>query len=228
MATTITLLLDRSGSMRPKLDNTIAGVNAYLETVQAAPEANEIFGTLITFDSSSIDTICKGLPVKQIPQLNRENYVPRDSTPLIEALIKTIEAVAIKAVADKVIIVTMTDGEENASAPEYTNARLQALIAEKRLLGWEFISLGAGFDNYGQAARVGIGAVNTMSYDSTNVAATQSAYVSAANASLRGARGQSIDFSAQEKLDAGDKFAVSPAAVKAPEPPKIDRLAVDL
>lgn len=205
--TLVTFLLDRTGSMEPIRDDTIGAFNAYLETLQADPDA--VFFSLLTFDAMSLDKLHVNQPVKDIPRLSRETFVPRGATPLIDASYKTIKAVekSINGGDTQVVICIQTDGEENAST-EFTWDQLNALIKEKSDAGWQFNFMGAGIDAYKQGKRMGIAAVNTMSYDSTDAAATQAAFKSSAANTMSFARGMSMNtsYSAQQRADAGDKF----------------------
>jgi hypothetical protein len=90
--TLVTFLLDRTGSMEAIRDDTIGGFNAYIGGLKGAGEV-EIDFTLIQFDSISIDKICVAVPIAQIAKLTRDSYQPRGSTPLIDAAVKTINAV---------------------------------------------------------------------------------------------------------------------------------------
>ena len=90
--TLVTFLLDRTGSMEAIRDDTIGGFNAYLDGLKGNGAAAIEF-TLIQFDSVSIDKICVAVPIAKVDKLTRETYQPRASTPLIDATVKTINAV---------------------------------------------------------------------------------------------------------------------------------------
>src|SRR5260221_14561392 len=77
--TLVTFLLDRTGSMEPIKDDTIGAFNAYLDGLQKA--ATSIDFTFVQFDSISIDKVCVGMPVAQVPRLDASTYQPRASTP---------------------------------------------------------------------------------------------------------------------------------------------------
>jgi hypothetical protein len=207
----VTFLLDRTWSMRTIKAATIEGFNGYLGGLQAEKDANIAF-TLITFDDVSIDCIHVAVPVRDAIPLNESTFVPRGSTPLIEAATKTILAVEQSLVerTDKprIVICIQTDGEENRSGPEYTLARLRSLIAEKQALGWEFNFMGSGIDAYDQAARYGFKTANTMSYDAADVGATRHAFAaSASNASnFAAGRTASASYSTAQRTASGDKF----------------------
>ena len=233
MKSRVIFLLDRSGSMQHIIDDTMGGFNTYLEELQKGDEADEMTMTRVQFDNMSIDTEFKDQPIKSVPGLDRDNFQPRGSTPLLEAAIKTIEAASAKEFSGKTVFVIMTDGQENTSKPEYTNARLSDLIAQKYAEDWRFVFLGAGIDAYAQAQAVGIGAGSTMSYNARDAAATKSGYTSLAANTRSFAAGQAMnmDFSTEQKRGAGDKFAEGvmgrlsekkPEMLRTPDPRKVD------
>ena len=206
----VTFLLDRSGSMHVCKKATIEGFNAYIGGLQAEKQAKIGF-TFLQFDTESLDKVHVDVPVAQVPNLNDSTYQPRGGTPLIDAAVKTIHAVA-EAVGrrddkPKVVICFQTDGEENSST-DHTWEGLKSLIAEKQRLGWQFNFLGAGIDAYQQGARMGIATVNTMSYDHTDPVKTRSAFrsIGASAASYSSGKSHDTHFSLRAKLDAGDAF----------------------
>jgi uncharacterized protein YegL len=222
----VTFLLDKSSSMSICLDATIEGFNGYLATLQAEADADIDF-TFLQFDTFSLDKVCVAMPVRDVRKLSRETYQPRGGTPLIDAAVKTIRAVeaSLSSRSDKprVVVCIQTDGEENSSR-DHTWEELRTLIAAKTEQGWEFNFLGAGIDAYSQGARMGIAAMNTMSYDNTNLGSTREAFTaSAMNASGYAAgRIATSAYSGEQRSASGDRFAgahglpaagVTPAAV---------------
>jgi hypothetical protein len=205
--TLVTFLLDRTGSMESVRDDTIGAFNTYLDTLQQ--DGDLLYFTLIQFDSMSVDKVHVNEPVKEIPRLTRETFVPRASTPLIDAACKTIKAVE-KSVSGspqtKIVICIQTDGQENAST-EHTWEELNALIKAKFEQGWQFNFMGAGIDAYAQASRMGISRDQTLAY-SKDVAATRSAFsASAENTRLYALGALSRPaFSKKQKRAAGDKY----------------------
>jgi hypothetical protein len=205
--TLVTFLLDRTGSMEAIRDDTIGAFNTYLDTLKRDSEG--LYFTLIQFDSMGVDKLYVNEPVKNVPQLTRETFVPRASTPLIDAAYKTIKAVE-KAVSgnpsNKVVICIQTDGQENSST-EHSWDALNALIKEKFEAGWQFNFMGAGIDAYQQASRMGISADQTVAY-SKDAAATRMAFRASAENTALYSRGslRSTAYSKKQKRAAGDKF----------------------
>jgi hypothetical protein len=206
--TLVTFLLDRTGSMEPIRDDTIGAFNAYLDVLKGG---DEIYFTLIQFDSMGVEKLHVDEPVNSVPRLTRESFVPRAATPLIDAAYKTIKAVE-KSVAGnpatKVVICIQTDGQENAST-EHGWAELNALIKEKSEAGWQFNFMGASIDAYQQAAQMGISADQTLSYDSRDRAAASAAFSATAENTLAYALSSSpsTGYSRGQKRAAKDQYS---------------------
>lgn len=219
--TLVTFLLDRSGSMSSCLGSTIEAFNGYLDGLKDTSSLNF---SLIQFDYNmgvmDLNKVCVGIPVKDAPRLSRENYVPRGSTPLIDASYTVIKAVETslddKPKDTKVVVCIQTDGQENASRL-HNWEELAALIKSKQDAGWQFNFMGAGIDAYQQGRQMGIQPQSTMSYDHTDKVATSSAFRNRATATAMYASGQAatMDFSSEEKLAAGDKFDPDGAKARA-------------
>jgi hypothetical protein len=208
--TLVTFLLDRSGSMEVVRDDTIGAFNAYLDDLKAGDSA-EILFNLVQFDSQGLDKVCIRRPIAEVQRLDRNSYVPRDYTPLIDAAYTTIKAVETSLNGDaetKVVICVQTDGEENASK-EHSWDELRALVKEKAALGWQFNFMGAGIDAYDQGARMGIAADQTLSYDHLDPVANKAAFMAAAENTRLYSRGamESTSYSDAQKRAAGDKYA---------------------
>jgi len=160
-ATHISVLLDRSGSMGTVKDETITGFNYFLKEQKDAGD-NATF-TLVQFDSESTDVVHEARQIREVPDLNQDTYLPRGSTPLLDALGQTIISTG-KTLAgipesnrpDKVVFVVITDGEENASH-QFTKARVKEMIDHQTgKYNWKFIFLGANQDAFAEAGSVGI------------------------------------------------------------------------
>jgi len=117
----IAVILDRTGSMESIRDDTIGGFNAFLNEQKQQPGKATL--TLVQFDSQDpYEVIHQVKTIQEVSELTRETYVPRASTPLLDAIGRGINDLE-KSVADmkegdrpsKVVFVVITDGQENAS-----------------------------------------------------------------------------------------------------------------
>jgi hypothetical protein len=162
-------LLDRTGSMQRIRSDVIGGVNGFLADQRSKP--GECVLTLVQFDDREpFEILCEAKPIAEVPELTDAVYIPRGSTPLLDAEGKLIvhaeERTAARAAAgeplEAVIYATYTDGEENASR-EWTYEMLTDKKSEHES-DWAFLYLGVDHDATAQALRVGTQVVNTTSY----------------------------------------------------------------
>jgi len=136
-------LLDRSGSMEICRDDTIDGMNAFIESQRSLGGTM----TLCMFDHN-FDIIYEKVAIETAPLLTRDTFVPRGGTSLYDAMGKILKM----NLADDAMVIILTDGEENSSH-DYTAAHIKDLVEMKK---WQFVYLGANQDAVFNAARIGI------------------------------------------------------------------------
>lgn len=173
--TIVGFLLDETGSMITCKEATISGFNEYIKTLK---KEKNVFVTLTKFNSKKVQIVYSEKAISKVPELDNKNYTPMELTPLYDAIGRTIidiEKTAKKA--DKVLIVIMTDGQENCSK-EYTRTDIFTLIKEKEKLGWTFVYLGADHNAYQESQKFGVAAGNTMQFNKTETRATFSSLAS--------------------------------------------------
>lgn len=187
----VTILLDRSGSMDSMKEAAVAGINKFITDVKSEP--GEGCWTLATFDDQHSAKgagerfphyVFSAVPDAEVPTLN--DFAPRGGTALVDAFCKVIldirERLAtlleIERQNRKVMIVVITDGQENQSI-EFTSEKLRELVGEAQgKEGWEFIYLGANQDAFAVAAQYNVtrsmnyagltaGSVTANSYEAT-------------------------------------------------------------
>jgi len=141
--THVRILLDRSGSMDSCREGTVSGFNQYLRDQQAQPDDGTTLA-MVQFDSESYDNLFDR-PIKDVTPMTERDFQPRASTPLHDAMGRCIDETLRDHRNDKVLMVIITDGFENASH-EYTMERLAQMIKDRRDAGWEFIFLAANQD----------------------------------------------------------------------------------
>merc|ERR1712187_798877 len=134
------------------------------------------------FDSDNPhEVVFRGQDVSTVPLLTAETFRPRSTTPLYDALGSTIRMAETAQVSnERIVLVTFTDGKENASR-EHSRRAIFDLIKAKRDVGWTFVFLGANQDSYAEGGGLGFSGSNTQNYafDSRGV---RSAYTSVSKA----------------------------------------------
>lgn len=156
----IVFIIDESGSMSGSEGNVIGGFNNFVEK-----QKNENYGkisvSLYKFNDK-VNCIISNQLAAEVKILTRKDYNPNNFTALYDAIGKAINETD-RQIADlpdierpdKVMIVIITDGEENASK-EYTSAAIRSAISKHEdLMGWNFIFLGSGLDSFVDADAIG-------------------------------------------------------------------------
>jgi hypothetical protein len=156
--------------MAPIANDVIGGFNSFIdEQIRNGADARM---TIVQFDSQDPqDVTIWGAPLSEITHLDSQSFVPRGSTPLLDAtglligrtMIDQSARIAAGLQAEDIIFVTITDGEENASR-EFTLAQIRELIEKRTQDGWAFIYLSAGLDAYADAAQMGIHSGDTQQW----------------------------------------------------------------
>jgi hypothetical protein len=204
-STLIILVLDRSGSMSPIAEQTIAGVNSFIKAQKEIPGDAKF--TLVQFDDQ-FDTIHFMLPMNLVPKLTSARYVPRASTSLLDAIGQTIDKTG-KTLATmdedfrpgRVIFAIMTDGEENSSK-EYTQPQINQMIKHQReKYNWEFHFLGAGQDAIKVAASYAIPMQFAMNIQGTAKGIARAFDTYSANIGSSRLSGQSVSYSDMDRLN---------------------------
>ena len=181
--THISVILDRSGSMESIRDDVIGGFNAFLDEQQALEGSATL--TLVQFDSQNpYEVLANFQLIGTVQPLSRELFVPRASTPLLDAMgrgINDLEATLAKMKEGerpaKVIFLIVTDGQENSSR-EFSRKQITEMIAKhEKEHAWQFVYISADLSAIGEARDLGMQADKVMAFDK-NGAGTRNAMMS--------------------------------------------------
>ena len=163
----VTLILDETGSMQSCKGAAITGFNQYVARLRDEPA--ETHFTLTLFNSGKTEVRYQGVPVGEVHELDVETYRPHDTTPLYDAIGRTLTAARQQAPAGmKKLCAILTDGLENASS-EYTRKQIFDLIKSCERDGWTFIYLGADHDVWAAGESLGIAGDNRIAFCKSNM-----------------------------------------------------------
>lgn len=190
--TVVIVVQDKSGSMSSCAPATISGYNEYLGDLKrdARNDDSDVRVSLVQFDTS-VRTVYTSRPVNDVQRLTREDYVPGGMTALYDAVGRAVRDTerSIRR-GDRVLVVLMTDGGENASR-EWRHDGILRLFEDKRRDDWEFIFLGAGEEAWNTGNSLGFTGQNSINYAPDNAFATQQVFRELAQASSSVMRGSS-------------------------------------
>jgi hypothetical protein len=163
MKTSVIFLIDESGSMVNKTQDVIGGFNQYVKELRDRNEP--VILSAIKFSTTS-QPLFTGKILDEVPDLTASNYRPSGNTALLDAIGDALKEYPVDA---KVLVIIMTDGEENSSH-RYSRDEIKKNIEYCIEKGqWAFVYLGAGLDAFAEAGSIGIPRGSTMTY---NVATT--------------------------------------------------------
>lgn len=166
----VTLILDETGSMQSCKGAAIAGFNRYLAALRA--EQAETRFTLTLFNSKKTEVRYHNERPAAVSDLDVETYRPADTTPLYDAIGRTLTIARQEAAAHfKKLCVILTDGLENASK-EYTRQQIFDLIKAFEGQGWRFLYLGADHDVWAAGESLGIADDGRVCFSKREVAET--------------------------------------------------------
>lgn len=167
-------VVDRSGSMAPVAKDMIGGLNNFFAE-QAEGEGKCLV------DYSQFDTVYEqaftDVPVSEAKAV----LTPRGGTALLDAIGQSVTDLGEKLAAmpeserpGTVIVVVVTDGEENSST-EWKPEAVKALIKNQEdKYNWRFTFLGANIDAVSVGSLYGFGAGSSLTYNTANIGDTMS------------------------------------------------------
>jgi uncharacterized protein YegL len=212
----VVAILDRSGSMNGKEEDTLGGINAAFEQLKTEQEANTSIKVSVKLFDHEEQLLFRSIDLKDVRPIERRQYIPRGSTALLDALGNSINYFMTKKLQDSnaygsCVIYVVTDGIENSSKI-YNVEKIKSLITEaEKEYNIKIIYLGANQDAILEASKYGISTDSALNY-SENSQNVESAHRSLASAVKRVRTGEYSGFTNLER-----------SASQAPEPPPVTR-----
>jgi hypothetical protein len=196
------ILLDGSGSMISQWDEAIASINTYVHKL--VEDKVDIGVTLAVFDTKPTGGLNFRIVRDKITpgtwrDVTTTEEKPGNYTPLNDATGRIVN-LAFAGNYDKVAMVIITDGIENASK-EMTLAQAKAALESCRSRDWQVIFLGANFDNIQQAHSYGGAVGQTVNSSSANLRNTMSK-MSGKRAMYGSGAAATMDWSSEEQEEA--------------------------
>lgn len=160
----ILIIFDESGSMGSMGIEPVDGVNAFIEGQRES--LTDIQVTFVKF-SDNIKIVYKNVPITNVKKIEYKSYIPNGMTALYDSIGKCFLD-KLKSVENKnVIVLIMTDGEDNASKM-FSKLDIKLVIknAEDNF-GWKVIFMGSNFDVEKTGSDISINNERCVEYDQT-------------------------------------------------------------
>lgn len=180
----LVLIFDRSGSMNSIWTDAVGGFNSFIEQQRKNLKDKQVKFTLAMFDDQYLLPY-EGIDLHSQSQINIDNYQPRGTTALYDAIGKTINTVGQRLRnmqqqdrPQKVIVAIMTDGQENASKQFRIEQIKQMIETQQHVYNWSFLFLSSDLQSFNASISYGINANSRVYYsqDSSGYTGSYSAY----------------------------------------------------
>jgi Mg-chelatase subunit ChlD len=167
----ILFVIDQSGSMGDEETEKSVVANFNKVIAQQRGEPGDARVSTILFNTHAT-TLHDALPIADVPEMQRCDYMPAGGTALLDAV-----GIGIKRICNRqsalpaaerpatTIVVIITDGEENSSH-KHTQAEIKQMIQtlqEKH--GWNFLYFGANVDHFAEASNLGIDVADSIAFN---------------------------------------------------------------
>jgi Mg-chelatase subunit ChlD len=172
--TEIAVILDRSGSMQSIKEDMEGGLWALVTEQHGQPGRCRV--SLYQFDDVW-EVAFEGKPSGEI-KAEDCRLVPRGSTALNDAVVKSLAALEARVLAEseterpsRLVVVVITDGQENASRENTPKDAHEAIGRATDKFGWRFVFLAANQAGFaeGQSMMRGHAGAAAVMYDTANV-----------------------------------------------------------
>jgi uncharacterized protein YegL len=172
--TKIVFVVDRSGSMVSIANDIIGGYNKFISD-QKALKHGTCDVSFYQFDTL-YETVYENTPIDFVKDLDKNTFVPRGGTALLDAVGTTIKNVGNhlgnlqeSERPEKVLVVIITDGEENSSHTYTWDQVKKSVEHQTNIYNWQFTYIGANQNAWTVGANLGIAAGASMTYAANSI-----------------------------------------------------------
>ena len=200
----IVAIIDRSGSMYGKEEDTIGGINTTIQELKKSENVDEIYFSLKFFNETEEMKI-RSKKISEIRPLKPSELHPSGSTALLDALGNTITYFVEKKLRnqdsfDQCLIYVATDGLENTSKIFTKDTLKQTIENAENSYNIKIMYLGANQDAIFEASQIGIPLERAINYNE-NTESSQNVYRAVAASVQRSLTGEKAEFSNVERAE---------------------------
>ena len=198
-STYIGIVFDRSGSMSNIINDAIGGYNNFIKEQQ---KMGNCVVSVVKFDNE-INVVHQNINISKIPVATVLDFSPRGSTALLDSIKYTID-MADRYIndqmnkPDKVMIVILTDGQENCSTLATRKQIFSSIREHETKYKWEFVFLSANKDAIKAGVSMGMKSTNCIDWSRQK---SDNVFYAASSNATRYRNGEGSKFSQDERND---------------------------
>tara|TARA_A100001015_G_C14925838_1_gene686312 strand:+ start:108 stop:866 length:759 start_codon:yes stop_codon:yes gene_type:complete len=221
----VVAIIDRSGSMFGKENDTIGGINSAIEVLKTEPEPNtDVKVSIKLFDHEEFMLI-RSIDLQHVRPLETRQFKPRGQTALLDAIGNTLKYFIEKKITNSnayhvCTVYIVTDGLENCSKHYNLDTIKEMISNAEENYSIKILYLAANQDAILEANKFGIAADQAMNYNE-NTENVDSAFRGAASAARRHVSGHGVSFTHAERM--ASQPAEQSLSIPLPPPVNVDR-----
>ena len=203
-ASQLSMLVDRSGSMASMGNEVSGGCNAYLDGQRKtdSEDGNTTAVSFAVFDNVA-ERVRPAGPLSQQAPITNAEVAPRGGTALYDSIAAVIadtitQLHAVPTAPAHTAVFILTDGDENQSSVWTADRIREQIKLLEDQFGWVFYFAAANQDACVVGSGIGFGAGQCVTFGA-DASSMQQAFGSASAAFSRQRRGQSSEFTQQER-----------------------------
>jgi len=155
VVTDIIVIMDESGSMSSMGKEPVQSANAFIQE----QKKNNIYDgsrvTLVTFNVKS-NRVIDNMLLSDVKELKDESYSPSGGTALNDAVCTTIDHKLESGKPDNIVLLIITDGEENSSSKFSTADTRKRIELVQKNHDWKVLFIGANIDAFTDGCNISV------------------------------------------------------------------------
>lgn len=163
VVTDIIIILDESGSMASMGKEPVRSVDAFIQEQKKNADDDATL-TLMTFNTKSTRVI-DNQHISEVKNLQDELYAPCGSTALNDAVCQMIDHKLNSDKPDNVVLLIITDGEENSSNTFSTANTRERIEKVQKDHDWKVMFIGANIDAFAEGRNLSVNSSMCAQYD---------------------------------------------------------------
>lgn len=163
IVTDIIIILDESASMILMGKEPVQSANGFIQE-QKNNSDDDATITLVTFNIESTRVI-DNQPISEAKILRDECYLPSGSTALNDAVCQTIDHKLQSEKPNNVVLLIITDGEENSSTTFSTDDTRGRIEMVQKDHDWKVMFIGANIDAFAEGQKISVLPYMCAQYD---------------------------------------------------------------
>lgn len=164
VVTDVIVIMDESGSMSSMGNEPVQSANAFIQDQKKNSIDDGSRVTLVTFNVTS-KRVIDNMLIADVNELKDESYFPSGGTALNDAVCTTIDHKLESGKPDNVVLLIITDGDENSSSKFSTTDTRKRIELVQKKHDWKVLFIGANIDAFADGCNISVNSNSCAQFD---------------------------------------------------------------